>query len=116
MTLDAAKTYNGLDVCPTCGWPMTHVGDEHRRNGGCPHQLAGHAATSLAARLPEVRSTKFGYGTGNLAFQIDRRLTIRFDCTGGAFDLRDVWLLGELDENQAVDLVRTIAEWRRRNK
>ena len=113
MTLVNDTTFNGLPVCPKCGWPMAghHEIEKHRRD--CTHVEAGAAAVALAARLPDQPSTKFGYGTDQLTFEPDERLHVRFRVSrAGIFHLEEVWLLDDLTENEAASLVRAIADWR----
>lgn len=113
MTLTTGTTFNGLPVCPKCGWATAgpRETEEHRRN--CVHEQAGRSACELADRLPELLSTKFGYGTDQLTLEPDDRLHIRFQCRGdGTFSLEEVWLLDDLDQNEAASLVRAIADWR----
>jgi hypothetical protein len=113
MTLTTNTTFNGLPVCPKCGWPSAgpYETEEHRRD--CVHEPAGESACELAARLPDLPSTKFGYGTDQLTFEPDKNLHVRFHCNrSGTFKLEEVWLLDDLSQNEAASLMRAIADWR----
>lgn len=114
MALKTDTTYNGLPVCGRCGWPMAGLDEIEKHAGECPHAVAGASAVRLAERLDDLPSTKFGYGTRQLAFEIDRELSVRLKCNPGrTFYLEDVWLLDDLTQDEAADLVRSIAAWRR---
>lgn len=111
--LETATSYNGLPVCPKCGWAETQIAFEtHVRT--CSNGAAGAAAGELAARVPALKATKFGYGDGFLTFEPDEAMHIRLACMrNGAFKLEDVWLLDSLSIEEATSLVRAIAAWRR---
>lgn len=102
-----------LPVCPKCGW-----------YGHGPHCInpcdpkSGDVASKLAAAVPEVPSTKLGYGYGNLVFETDPNFHVRFqvDRRDRSFKLRDVWLLDDLSHDDAADLVKTLAAWRARQQ
>lgn len=114
MTLERNTTYNGLQVCQKCGWPMAGPNEEERHARHCSHVEGGKAAVALAAQFPELRSTKFGYGTDNLTFELDKKMHVRFRCSHkGTFSLEEVYLLENLTEGQAEALVEAIAAWRR---
>lgn len=114
MTLAADTTYNGLPVCGKCGWPMAGPYEEQQHRSACPYVTLGANATALAERVDELPSTKFGYGTGGLVFELDKNLHVQLQCKkGGTFKLEDLWLLDDLTADEAADLVRAIASWRR---
>lgn len=112
MSLESATTFNALPVCPKCGWAMISIDFyEHVRN--CPNVAAGTAANGLAAGFPESRSTKFGYGDRQLVFELDDGMHCRLECRDNeTFRLEDVWLLEALSPIEALDLVKTLANWR----
>lgn len=117
MTLEINTTYNGLPVCEKCGWPMAGSNEEERHIKHCSHIVAGKAAITLASQLSELRSTKFGYGTDNLTFELDKKMHVRFQCSNkGTFSLEEVYLLDNLTEAQAKALVEAIATWRNKSK
>ena len=114
MALANDTTYNGLRVCDKCGWPMAGSYEEQRHKSACPYVALGASATALAERVDELPSTKFGYGTGQLSFELDKELHVQLQCNkDGTFKLHEVWLLDELTADEAADLVRSIAAWRR---
>ncbi len=101
-----------LPVCPDCGWHKLQYEHTCRKN-------ASRVATELARRVPDVRSTQLGYGGGMLTFEMDEHMSVRFnvdDRKGVRKPLRceDVFLIGELSTDEATDLVRALADWRRR--
>jgi hypothetical protein len=88
--------------------------EEQQHKSACPYTVLGANATALAERVDEVPSTKFGYGTGQLTFELDGDLHIRLSCSkDGTFALYEIWLLDDLTSDEAADLVRAIASWRR---
>ena len=117
MTLERNAFFNGLTVCESCGWPIAGLSETERHQTGCPHKAAGASAARLADKLADLRSTKFGYGTDMLTFELDRDLSVRLECRkDGTFQLRDLHLLGGLTADEATDLVRQIADWRKRRR
>ena len=113
MALTPETTFNGLTVCGQCGWPMAGSYEEQQHKSACPYAALGAHATALAERVDDVPSTKFGYGTGQLNFELDEELHVRLECNeSGTFQLRAVWLLDELTPDDAADLVRAVASWR----
>lgn len=99
----------GLPVCPTCGW---HELMGHR----CHPQRAEHAR-QLEDAVPEVPSTRLGYGGEMLVFDPDDAFTVQFSIRerGDApFKMEDLYILHALPLEAAADLVRTLAEWRKR--
>jgi hypothetical protein len=114
MTLATDTTFNGLAVCAKCGWPMAGPYEEQRHKTACPYVTLGTSASALAERVDELPSTKFGYGNGQLTFELDKDLHVRLQCNkDGTFKLDDLWLLDNLTADEAADLVRAIAAWRR---
>lgn len=114
MTLDRAATYNGLKVCTHCGWPMAGPFEEKRHREGCEYVKKGRQASALAARVPNLVSTKFGYGTGELVFTIAPHFTVQVTPNGhGGFAMREVHLLDTLTEDDAASFVEAIAAWHR---
>jgi len=102
-----------LEVCPKCGW---YAHGPYASPTDCD-AAAGDAASTLQAAVPEVPSTKLGYGQGVVAFEIDDELHVRLRTCSRVysdFHLDAVWLLADLSHDDAVDLVRTIAAWRGR--
>lgn len=110
MSLVTGTTFLSLPVCDKCGWPMAGP-SEVERHRKCPLVAAGANATALAANFPGVTSTKFGYGTEALVFDVDKEMHIRFDCHPRSFSLRDVWILDSLSMDQAHSLVKVLTDW-----
>lgn len=112
MSLETAGDFDTLTICPRCGWPVLSAAfDGHVRD--CPDVAAGAVAVELAARLPVLNSTKFGYGDRYLTFEPDDNMHVRLECRNdGTFRLEDTWLLDSLSTDEAEDLVRAIADWR----
>ena len=80
----------------------------------CKHQSQGKSAILLAARLPFVPSTKFGYGTDRLTFTLAKDFAVRLECNrNGTFSLEDLHLLDNLGPDQAEALVRCLDAWRK---
>lgn len=114
MTLASATTYHEIPVCEKCGWPMAGPSEIERHRTACPHVAAGASAKDLAERVSELPSTKFGYGGQQLTFEPDKNLHVRFHCNrDDTFHLREVWLLDDLTTDEAAELLRAIADWRR---
>jgi len=114
MSLKIAPIYNGLPVCSACGWPMAGQSEVALHANDCPYADAGKSATALARRFPELTSTKFGYGTEHLTFNLEDDLNVRFQCNSDeTFQLHWVWLLDDLTADDAAGLVKAIADWRR---
>ena len=122
MPLDTADTYESLPICSKCGWAIAGF-YEIKQHQNCQSAAAGEAASALAARFPELASTKFGYGSEQLTFNLvdphvgepDKRLYVRFQCNNNkTFHLREVWCLDNLTADEAAGLVEAIADWRNR--
>lgn len=114
MTLITDTTYNGLAVCGKCGWPVAGPYEESQHSGACPYVTIGANACALAERVDELPSTKFGYGTRQLTFEMDENLHVQLECDkDGTFKLREWWMLDGMTTDEAADLVRAIAAWRR---
>ncbi len=112
MSLEQAESYNGLPVCKHCGWPMAGPYEENRHRSNCEHVKQGEAANKLAMQLPEIRSTKFGYGTDRVVFDLSRSLHVHFECrSNGTFSLRELYCLGSITEKDAARLVELIHTW-----
>jgi len=128
MSLIEQETYNGLKVCKRCGWSIISVDetnhDERCLNKGVWAKSAapslakiGESATLLAQSIPNVDSTKLGYGTGKLTFNYDDKASITFRCeANNRFTVDHIWLLNDLSADAARDLVQTIKAWRDRRK
>jgi hypothetical protein len=112
MTLANATVFSTLLVCEKCGWPMAGPYETATHRSSCPHVKAGANAKALADRFPELSSTKFGYGTGQLTFELDENLHVTFRCDKKTFQLQDLYLLGNLTADEAAGLVEAIADWR----
>ncbi len=80
----------------------------------------GDAATLLQGVVPDVRSTKLGYGDARLTFNIDDDLAVGFDvrsCSDGptfVFIWRYLHSLNRLTHDDALDLVRVLRDWNAR--
>jgi hypothetical protein len=103
-----------LPICSKCGW----YAHGPYRTAECD-PIGGAAADKLIAAVPEVPSTKFGYGYPNFVFEQDDNFHVRLQVSrptraGYVFALEDVWLLDDLSHEDAVDLVKTLAAWRTR--
>ena len=100
-----------LDVCAKCGW----YGHGPFCINPCDPK-SGRAASKLAAAVPEVPSTKLGYGYRNLVFEMDPNFHVHFevDRRDRSFHLQETWLLDNLAHDDAADLVKTLAAWRAR--
>lgn len=107
----------GDAACDQCGWNCKRVW--RFSNDECDPKL-GATADKLIAMLPGTAATKLGYGHGQLSFEPvsnDANFHVRFSVgrvRGAPFDLQDVWLLGDLSHEAAADLVKTLADWRKR--
>jgi hypothetical protein len=115
MTLRNTTAFNGLPICQKCGWPMAGQHEIAQHKSDCHYVAAGANAEALAARFPELASTKCGSGTGQLTFKTDRELHVRFQCRDSKtkpFRLEEVWLLDNLTADEAAGLVEAIADWR----
>jgi hypothetical protein len=112
MTLDRRTTFNSLSVCEKCGWPMAGPYETKQHHDACPLIAEGKTAEALAERCPEPSSTKCGYGSGYLTFELDKELHIRFQCRTKTFKLEEVWCLSDLSLDEAAELMKLIAGWR----
>lgn len=111
--LDVSPTYNGIDVCPRCGWTVISV-DKATHTEACRID-AGASGTKLAGSLPAIASTKLGHGGGNLTFNFDDHTSITLRCLpGDRFSFESMFLLDLMDANAARDLVTILAAWRKR--
>ena len=111
MTLKTNSTFNGIPVCSKCGWTMVGPYEEERHRA-CPHVAAGNLATQLASRFPELPSTKFGYGSQMLTFELDARAHLSFACSDERFRMDRAWLPDGLTPDEAAGLVEAISSWR----
>jgi hypothetical protein len=115
MSLVEQDDYNGLKVCKRCGWTEDWY-LEHETKCVGDLELDGKAATKLANSIPNVESTKLGYGTGKLTFNFDGEFSVTLRCGEKSFAFDHVFLLGDMTEDAARDLVQTLAAWRARRK
>lgn len=106
---------SGQFVCPNCGWSVIDIDVKYNHHNARCHAAAGRLASDLAAALPELRSTKFGYGDGRLAFDIGGDRTVVFDCHPDRLWLHHVGRAHALDAEAARDLVATLNEWSKRH-
>ena len=116
MTLDRRATYNGLPVCKKCGWPTAGIYETKQHQDTCSLVAEGNVARALADRVPDVLSTQCGYGSGKLTFTMDKELHVRFNCRTKTLKLEEVWCLSDLTLEEAAELVKVIADWRRKNR
>lgn len=115
MSLVEQDDYNGLAVCKRCGWATTPMEDHDAKCIG-DLEIDGRAATRFANSIPNVESTKLGYGTGKLTFNFDGEFSITLRCGANSFTFDHAFLLGDLTVDSARDLVQTLAAWRARRK
>lgn len=112
--MESESAVKDLPVCQVCGWYV------HGRSDGPDACIpkAGKHADELITAIPEVPSTKLGYGRGNFVFEPDPNFHIRFRIAPleSVFHLEDVWLLDELTHEDAADLVKTLIAWRERSR
>lgn len=117
MMKEGDPGFGDLKVCPTCGWHMLMNHAER-----CEAR-AGRRAKALMQRLAEVPSTQLGYGSGIVVFEPpeqpgkEQPFNVRFDVSDAPraarpFSLREVWLLDDLDAEDAASLVRALKAWR----
>lgn len=111
--------FGDLKVCPKCGWHMLMNHEER-----CEPR-AGKRASALAEALPEIPSTKLGYGDGMVTFEPAENasrdlqpLHVHFEVSDREneprpFSLREVSLLDDLSQEEAASLVRAVVEWRK---
>lgn len=113
---DYSKAFEGLKVCPTCGWHERPYSQAHR---DC--HIPGQHASALLAALPGVQATLlgFGFGAAVLALYGDDRMNVRFNVNHDTrrrrpkpFSLREVYLLDNLSVDEAASLVNAITDWR----
>lgn len=96
-----------LPVCKDCGWH--DLGFRHKPDE-C-HEEAGAYADGLRARVPNIPSTKLGYGGGNLTFLFNERCAITLNvCDDGTFSVEHIWLIGHFDLEGAAALVERMAD------
>lgn len=99
----AAKA--ALPICAECGW---YAGYNHAER--C-NPVAGRAAASLIAAVPDVASGQLGYGDGCVVFDLSDNCSVLFERDRRGFSLRCVHLLDNLSVGEAATLVRAIKEW-----
>lgn len=105
-------TERALEVCDRCGW-YAHVGPARDMKRCDP--AGGATAARIMQAFPEQKSTQLGYGDGNFVIETDPNFHIQFEADGDrGVRLRDVWCLGRLSHDDAVDLTRALVEWRTR--
>ena len=98
---------HGSEICERCGWYASRFA-----HNNC-NPVAGRIANALAAQVPEIDSTKLGYGEGKLTFEIAEGLNVSFRIRGiepYAIAFEDLHCLGDLSIEQAARLVRAIKE------
>jgi len=99
-----------LKICQKCGWYEHGIGQAEQ----CDSNL-GQRASDLIAAVPEVRRAgKLGYGFGHVVFEIARHFNIRFRVGKRNFNLAEVFLLDDLQPNEAADLVKLLHSWNER--
>jgi hypothetical protein len=111
-----------LPTCPACGWSVLRYDNHSSR---CQPALG--AAADALAKATSVPSTKLGYGSERLTFQVDADFTVGLDVhypwnRDGSerdagrvvFAWRRLHCLGELTVTDAADLADTLAAWRAR--
>jgi hypothetical protein len=104
-----------LKICAKCGW---YAHGPYDGASACD-PAAGDAVATVMKAVPEVPSTKLGYGRGSFVFESDEQFHIRLEVDrrpdrAAPFRLRDVWLIDDLTHDDVVDLVRTLVAWRGR--
>lgn len=103
-----------IKPCPECGWA-----DHGLYNPGQCDPRRGAVAKALIAALPDAESTMLGYGFGQMVIgrDIDEHdFSVRLAVDGdGTFVWRDITCFRhDLSQADAVDLVRTLLQWRDR--
>jgi hypothetical protein len=96
-----------LKVCPKCGW-YDH-GQLFRTDECDPDR--GKIADELAAkaRAAGVSPTKLGYGFGNITIEVDERTHLQLEVNrNGTFDVRDLYMLDDLDPDDVMAIVETV--------
>lgn len=104
-------TRPALETCDRCGW--RHAADDMSRRlhqESCSPE-AGAAADALAALVPDVTSTKHGYGDGRLAFKLNPEHTVALDVArDGTFRVSHFFWLSRLSQDQAARLIRALRD------
>jgi hypothetical protein len=99
-----------LNICSDCGW---YDGYTHKSHGECSPER-GAAADRLSARMPDVPSTKLGYGSHALTFAFDGHHSLTLHVNDkGLFSVHHLFWLSSLTEAQVESLVRGLEQaWR----
>lgn len=75
---------------------------------------AGKLASELAEALPEITSTKLGYGEGRIAFEFNGHVLL-FDCGTKSLSFNHFYGAREMRFESVRDLVDTLKKWSDRN-
>ena len=94
-----------MEVCGECGWYLSNLPDNHECK---PRE--GRLATKLMKAVPSVKSTKLGYGDGNVTFAFDKNHAITFRIRRGRFNVESVFWLDDLTPERAQKLVEALAK------
>ena len=106
---------SGQFICPNCGWSVISIDVKYDHHNTRCHAAAGRLATEFANSLPEIPSTKFGYGEGRLTFNISNDCKVTFDCSSASLSLHHLFGAHALGTEAARDLVATLNEWAKRH-
>lgn len=80
-----------LKLCDKCGW---HDGHGHARE--CSPKM-GRSADRMAKRVPNIKSTKLGYGFGKLTFKFDDRHSVTLNVhDDGKFSVDHIFWIGDM--------------------
>lgn len=104
---------NMLEICEKCGWHKNYQHNKKRYNmyDACDPKK-GEIAAALSAAVPSARSTKLGYGAGNLTFEISEDVHVTFRVhSDETFGVGNVFLAGDLNQERAARLVRVLQAW-----
>lgn len=102
---------NEMKVCPKCGW--YDIDPSHREK--CDPAAAA-VADRIAAQLPDIKSTKLGWGDGVLTFEIGSELKVGLGLSGGRkrISFRHLHCHEWMTPERAITFVRALAIWHRR--
>ncbi len=103
-----------LPACPECGW------NEHSPYGGMKCDPKASAVVTALDNDVDGTANRLGWGGHNFVFEMDDGMHVQFEVSREGrgvhpFQLRDLYLLGDLDRAAVADLVRVLTEWRSRH-
>jgi hypothetical protein len=96
-----------LKICERCGWTDMPASGSVMAHDCNP--IGGDVAEAIAAKLPGVPATLFGYGDDVIAFPIDDNLDIRFRINRfGSIRFDELFCLDDFDVDKVAALVTAI--------